>query len=134
MKNFDLLKIIIVLFIVFSFSSCEKDAGEGGTSSIYGKVWVRDFNANFTILQYQYSGTDEDIYIIYGDNKSYGDRIKCGPEGVFEFKYLRPGKYKVYALAKDSIAFSNQLFPIIKEVEITENNQEVDAGTIVIQK
>ncbi len=135
MKNISIIKITVSLLVLLAFTSCEKEAGEGGNATIYGKVWVRDWNANFTSLVGEYFGTDEDVYIIYGTDKTYGNRVRTGPDGLYEFKYLRPGKYKIYAYAKDSAnATNNQLLPIYKEVVISDSDTEVDAGTITVQR
>jgi hypothetical protein len=134
MKNLSIIRLLPMLILLFTFISCEKDAGEGGNSSIYGKVWVRDYNANFTLLMYSYYGQDEDVFIVYGDNKSYSDKVSTNYDGTFEFKYLRPGKYTLYSYSKDSTLVSSALIPTIKEIEITDNSQDVDAGTIDILK
>lgn len=134
MKNISIIKILVSLVFILVFISCEKDAGEGGNSSIYGKVWVRDYNANFTLLQYWYYGQDEDVFIIYGNNKSYSDKISTNFDGTFEFRYLRPGKYRIYSYSKDSTMVSSALVANGKEIEITGDNQEVNAGTIDILK
>ena len=131
-------------FTVFFFScflilvlclSCSKEAGEGGNSSIIGHVWVKDINSTFQV-QSQYDGFDEDVYIIYGDDISYSDRIRSSYDGAFEFKYLRPGKYKIFMYSEDSVAPASNPnnVTILKEIEIREKKQEVDAGTFTIFK
>jgi hypothetical protein len=131
------LLTIFVLTCLVAVTSCKKPAGEGGNSSIKGKVWTTNYNSNFTVVNAEYPGADEDVYIIYGDEATYGDRIKAGPDGVFEFKYLRPGKYKVYVYSKDKEAFlaGNYNAPkkaVFAEGEITKKKSTVDVGTINI--
>lgn len=133
------LSIVTVLAAVYLLSSCSKPAGEGGDSTITGKVWVKNYNATFTVLNQEYWAPDEDVYIIYGDDATYGNRIKTGPDGVFEFKYLRKGNYKIYVYSKDKDAYlagnSNPPnIPVYVSVEITDKKQTVDAGTITIYK
>lgn len=130
-------RYIIYFFAVFLSailaSSCKKGPGEGGNSSIYGKVWVRDFNSNFTILYGEYNGADEDVYIVYGDEKGSSDRVRSNYDGTYEFKYLRPGNYKVYVYSKDSTMSSpSGSVTVIKEVEITARKQEVEVPKITI--
>lgn len=120
---------------MFCMVSCKKGPGEGGNSSITGYVHVKKYNAFFTTLISEYDGIDEDVYIIYGDDATYGDRIKSGPDGRFEFRYLRKGKYTIYVYSdenKDSVASGKSA--VMKSVEITANKQTVDAGTFVIKK
>jgi len=113
-------------------SGCEKDPGEGGTSSITGYLHVTDYNASFLIVQGEYPGADEDVYIIYGDDVSYGDRIRSGPDGRFEFKYLREGKYTVYAYSDDTTLSGKSVISI--PVEISDKKQTVDIDTLFIKK
>jgi hypothetical protein len=52
------MKYIALFFtlIVFGLVSCEKDPGSGGTSSITGKIWILDYNAEYTHLNAEYYG------------------------------------------------------------------------------
>jgi hypothetical protein len=113
-------------------TSCEKEAGEGGNSSIKGYVHVTDYDAFLINVQGEYPGADEDVYIIYGNDISYGDRIRTGPDGVFEFKYLREGDYKVYVYSADTSLAGK--VAVMKNVSITGKKQTVDAGTFNIKK
>jgi hypothetical protein len=130
------LRILLFLSILaFLFSSCEKDPGKGGNSSITGKIYVREYNKSFTELDAEYYAPDEDIYIIYDDGDVPDDDMKTGPDGEFTFKYLRPGKYRLYAYSADSAGVSESgTIPVYVEVEITKKKQTVDAGTIIILK
>lgn len=131
---FNTVKIITITIIALGVSSCAKDPGPGGNATITGKVWVKDYNSSFTTLQNEYAGADEDVYIIYGNDASYGDRVKAGPDGVFEFKYLRKGNYTLYVYSKDStLASPTGTVAVMKAVEVPSyKRQTVDAGTITI--
>lgn len=122
-----------VLF--FLLLACSKGPGEGGNSSIKGHVWVKDINATFQV-QAQYDGFDEEVYIIYGDDISFSDRIRSNYDGAFEFKYLRPGKYKIFMYSEDSVppASNPNVVTILKEIEVKDKKQTVDAGTFSIYK
>lgn len=133
MKKLFIFKITVVFVFTILAYSCSKEPGEGGNSTLYGSVWVKDYNNTFTVLNSEYDGADEDVYIIYGDDQSYADKVSTNYEGVFEIKYLRPGKYTLYVYSKDSTLQSpSGKIPIIKEVEITEKNQEVEVPEFVI--
>lgn len=121
-----------VLLLAFVTGSCEKDPGEGGNASVYGKVIVRDYNAEFTYLKEEYPGRDIDVYIIYGDDISVGDRVRTSYDGAYEFKYLRKGNYTIFAYSKDSTLTTNSVVPVIKKVSIEENKAEVEAPDIII--
>ncbi len=121
--------IFLSLLLLFS---CSKEEGTGGSSSIYGKVLVKDYNSAFTVLQEEYYGPELDVYIVYGDDKSYSDRTRTSYDGTYEFKYLRKGNYQVFAYSKDSSLQTNALIPVIKNVEITGRKQEVAVEDIVV--
>lgn len=139
-KNITIATLIAITFV----TACKKQAGEGGTAAIKGSVYTKDYNSNFSTLLGQYPGADVDVYIIYGDDVTFGDRTKSGPDGVFEFKYLRKGKYKIYAYSKDSVATVGPPYSktnpninapdmaVYLDAEITKRKQTVDAGTIMI--
>jgi hypothetical protein len=128
MKRFLFLLSFAGLFVLAV--SCEKDAGEGGNSSISGYVHVTDYNSTFIFVQGEYDGADEDVYIIYGDDIGYSDKISAGPDGRFEFKYLREGNYTVYVYSKDSTLAGKHA--VSKNIEISGKKQKVDAGTFEI--
>ncbi len=126
-------KIILLFCLVLFITSCKKEAGEGGNSSIKGKIWVKDYNATFTTLNAEYAGADEDVYIIYGNNTSYGDKIKASPDGSFEFKYLRKGDYTIYVYSKDKTLTSpSGKVTMTVNATISKKKEVVDAGTITI--
>lgn len=132
------MKVKFKLFLAVSLTafflfSCEKEPGEGGNSTIFGKVYVKDYNGTFTVLNGEYYGQDEDVYIIYGDDKTYSDHVSTNYDGVYEFKYLRPGKYTVYTYSKDSTLQSpSGVYEVKQEVEITEKNQEYEVPELII--
>lgn len=127
-----LYKLTAGVLLLFIVTACEKDAGTGGNASIYGKVIVRDYNAEFTYLKEEYPGRDIDVFIIYGEDKSIGDRVRTSYDGVYEFKYLREGSYQIFAYSKDSTLMTNSIIPVIKEVTIEDNKSEVEAPDIII--
>ena len=129
---------IVVIFFTFS-SSCKKDAGQGGRATVKGKVWVRKHDVAYTTVVDSYAASDADVYIIYGNETSYGDHQKTNYLGDYEFKYLRKGGYKIYVYSDDSAKLvgppANPLAPkmaIVKDISITANKQIVDAGTITV--
>jgi len=130
-KTFYLSCLTILLLAMMS---CSKEPGTGGNSTIYGKVYVRDYNSTFTLLEDEYYGQDVDVFLIYGDDRSYSDHVRTSYDGSYEFKYLRPGNYHVYCYSSDSTLQSHALLPIISDVTIDKKNQEVEVTTIEILK
>jgi hypothetical protein len=114
-------------------ASCKKPAGEGGQASVRGKVIVQDYNGDFSVLKGTYPGYDVDVYIIYGDEPTYGDKLKTGPDGTFVFKYLRKGNYKVYVYSKIKVDGSEpESQAIFREATISKRKGEVTVDDITI--
>jgi hypothetical protein len=132
-RNFKLILKTLIL-ACYLVPSCSKDEGIGGKSSITGKVIVRQYNANFTYLQEEYAAPDEDVFIIYGDDPVYGDKVTTNYDGNYRFEYLQEGTYSVYAYSEDSAKYPTQhKIPIIRQVKVGKN-QVVQAEDIVILK
>jgi hypothetical protein len=111
--------------------------GKGGTSIIRGKVIIREYNKDFTILRDIYPAQKEDVYIIYGDEEVYSESFKTNYNGFYEFGNLREGIYKIFAYSKDSTLnydVTSQEKAVIKEVEITSKNQTIEVPDIYILK
>ena len=126
------ITLFLILVTLLSFS-CKKEEGEGGTSTITGKVLVKKYNSDYTIKLGEYYAPDVDVYIIYGDDSIYSDDFKTGIDGWYRFEYLQKGSYTIYALSKDStrMSISNKI-PVMKTVEIKENNSTVVVDDLVI--
>jgi len=128
--RYSFISLCIMTLFVFS---CKKEEGPGGTSSIRGKVIMRDYNTNFTEIIEQYYATDEDVFIIYGDDEVYGDKVSTNYDGTYEFEYLREGSYKIFAYSKDSANYpSKHMIPVIVKASITGKKETVNAKDIVI--
>lgn len=135
MKNIFLCMLIAAI----SATSCKKQPGIGGEASIKGKVYARKYNTTFTALLSQGYVPDADVYIIFGDDLTYGERIRTNYNGEFEFPHLYKGDYTIYVYSKDSAAIvSQQILPedsaVVKKLTISDRKQEVDAGEIIIFK
>jgi hypothetical protein len=122
---------------LFFFSGCQKVEGQGGSSSIVGKITVNNYNVGGSILEGVYPASDEKIYICYGEGNTIpSDDVNTSYDGTFEFKYLQPGKYTLYVY-EDVLpepANADQQKAVIVSVEITGKKSTVDAGEIVIKK
>ena len=127
--------ILFALALCAMVISCKKAPGEGGFASIEGKVYVKDYDPTFTIIQSQYYLPGETVYIIYGTNTEIGNTVKTSYDGSFKFNYLQKGNYKVYVLGKDSVA-PNKGNPkeTLIEVNITERRQNLNLGDFIILK
>jgi len=127
--------VIMICLLAFGMAACEKDPGPGGTSSITGKIWVLDYNAEYTHLNAEYYASKEDVFLIYGNEDVYGESFKTNYDGTYKFDHLRKGKYKVYCYSEDTTGqVPGGKFAVIRDVEITSNKQDVQVDLIKIVK
>jgi hypothetical protein len=128
MKNLLYLSIIAVFTI-----ACNKEAGQGGTSSITGKVFKKEVNALGVVLE-EYYDMDRDVYIIYGeDDKTYDDKFSTSYDGSYEFTNLNLGKYTVFAYSRCDACPSGDTIESIT-IDVTEKGKEYMLDDIVIYK
>ena len=128
-------KISAIVLIIFCFVSCKKEAGPGGKANIKGKVYVKNYDPSFTILLSEYYEQGENVYITYGDETTVGDNIKTSYDGSFIFPYMRIGKYKVWAISKDSSSTDPAATKaMIQEIEIKDRKGNVNLPDIIILK
>jgi len=114
------------------FSSCKKKEGEGGKYSIKGTVSAKYYDQNLSIFTGEQNAADEDVFIIYGDQLGYGDKVSTDYKGQFEFRYLQAGNYTVYVYADDTSQKSPSAEKsIVRELSISG---DTDLGTIHITK
>ena len=72
---------------------------DDGSSSIKGRLMVQRYVGEFTIGD-PYVSQEHEVYIVYGNEEVYFDRMDTGFDGKFEFKDLIKGAYKLYALSE----------------------------------
>lgn len=119
--------------IILCLMGCSEEPGLGGNATIIGNLKLNNYNSNFSVLQQSYYPTEEFVYIVFGDNAAYGDRVRTGLDGSFEFKQLKLGSYTLYAYSKDSTFKSPSGYvPIFKTVEITSPSDILDVGELVV--
>ena len=125
------LLLIASLLIFTSLVSCEKTEGEGGTSSIQGKLYVVNLNSDGDTIA-EYYGMDEDVYIIYGtENLTFDDKTSTSLDGSFTFKNLTPGEYTIFAYSECPLCPSG-MEAIQTVVEITDKKQDIIIDDLII--
>ena len=128
-------KVVLLVLVCLSFFSCKKEPGEGGFPSIEGKVYVKNYDATFTLLTSEYYLPAETVYIVYGDGSEIGNTVKTSYDGSFKFNYLRKGKYKVYVIGKDPTKPSLSIpKEELVEIIITEKKEKKVLDDLVIIK
>lgn len=123
--------IFIVLTILTLFTACKKEAGVGGTASITGRVYARNYSNGWFVSQ-SYA-PDERVYIIYGNSPVYNDDMRTHYDGTYRFDYLYPGTYTVFAYS-DCDSCASGIQAVLDTVEITGEGQVVTVPDIVVRK
>ncbi len=133
-----LIRFTASIILITFMTSCQKEAGDGGNSSIRGSVSkdVRVILTNPSTYQGTFPASDRDVYIIYGDNISPDDRVQTNFNGEFEFKYLRPGDYRIYTYSMDTnavdVSWDEEHMTILREITIDAKKQTEDIGELRI--
>lgn len=119
-----------VLLFILPVLSCEKSEGLGGTASISGTLIEQYYNDNYSLLIYEKPAVDEEVYIVFGDDKALGNRVRTNMHGQFMFKYLYPGQYQVYFISGDSSSVLGLDVEKIWPVELGKG-EDLDLGELV---
>lgn len=129
MKSY--INLCLTGLLIINLVSCTKDEGVGGKATIRGKVVVQDYNDDFTLMLSEYNAAEEDVYIIYGNDKTFGDQVETNYDGTFEFRYLLPGDYSIFVYSEDSTASLLYDTATIKNITVSKKDDIIDAGTFV---
>lgn len=127
MKRLTLLLCVLVT-LLSTFSSCNKDAGEGGNAIIEGTVMQIIHTDDCAMTVDTIPAAKTDVFIVYGNDEIYGDDMETNPNGQYRFKYLKSGKYTVFAY---SVLPSGEKVAVSTTVEV-KPGQTVKAPTLYI--
>lgn len=92
-------KMILALVMAgLALASCNNKEGEGGTGTVQGYVkLVHHPDDNYQLEADTLNAAKVDVFIVYGDEEFYGDDTETNPDGLYQFNYLTPGDYTVFA-------------------------------------
>src|SRR5438552_3592071 len=71
--------ILVVLFSIIS--SCAKQAGPGGSATVKGKLYARNFDSYGSAMLSQYYISGENVYICYGNDDAVRNNVKSSIGG-----------------------------------------------------
>jgi len=124
--------ITLVVAVLLAISGCSSLPGDGGTSSIQGKIYIERYNEFGTLYQ-EYYGAEVRVYLVYGDNVGFDDDTRTSYDGTYKFPFLRKGSYTVFAYS-ECLTCPGGVEVRMVEAEITDNHQVVELPDIVIEE
>lgn len=90
--------LLVLIMMAMLLPACNKGPGEGGTGTVQGFVkLVHHPDDDYTLTSDTMVAAKTDVFIIYGDEAFFGDDVETNAEGMYQFEYLRPGDYTVFA-------------------------------------
>ncbi len=120
---------IFAIFLLIA-GSCVNEEGEGGTSSISGKLVTQYYNDDYSMMIKEEPAVDEKVSILYGDESFVGDDVDASNDGSFRFSWLRRGTYTVYYESEDTLTAEREEKVISHQVSIDKGEQH-DMGKLV---
>lgn len=92
-------RFLLALFaLALVMTACNKGPGEGGSGTVRGYVkLVHHPDDDYSLTPDTMVAAKTDVFIVYGDEAYYGDDVETGSDGLYQFEYLLPGKYTVFA-------------------------------------
>ena len=90
--------LMTLLVLALIMPSCNKGPGEGGTGTVQGFVkLVHHPDDDYTLTPDTMVAAKTDVFIIYGNEAYFGNDVETGADGMYQFEYLLPGEYTVFA-------------------------------------
>jgi len=131
-RGFRGFKIFCLLFSVagvFIFSSCNKEEGQGGSSTIRGYVYNIVHRAGSLSVD-TIPAAEEKVYIVYSDKVDdpiADKRVETNQNGMYQFQYLREGNYIVCAYSNYPEELNKKKVAEWKQVKVGSGTTYADA-------
>lgn len=124
--------IVLILGLAFLMGvsvSCNNREGEGGTGTVQGYVkLIHHPDDNYQLEADTLNAAKTDVFIVYGDEAFYGDDAETNPDGFYQFNYLTPGEYTVFAY---STLPTGEKVPVSETVTL-ERGKVAEAPTLYV--
>lgn len=120
---------LVLLLLLTITSSCSKQEGDFGNTTLSGKVFKQEFAGDVVIREY-YS-PEERVYITYGDNASYDDWMRTSHDGSYKFENLTNGNYQLFVYTACNSCPSG-VEPVFLDVIIDGNEDVMELPDLII--
>lgn len=105
---------------------------DDGSSSVKGRLLVQKY-VGIIKIGGPFVSQEQEVYIVYGNEEVYFDRMDTGFDGKFEFKNLIKGEYKLYALSECGTC--DDVYDTISvTVNVLNNFSTENTGDLIIDK
>ncbi len=118
-------KLILFIAIIGLVSSCKKVPGEGGKTTLKGKLlgtYLCEDNGN--VLEENIGIPDQRVYISYDATGEIDDDTRTNADGEFKFEFLQPGAYSIITYS-ECLSCATGLEEVVTNVEIAKKEDEV---------
>lgn len=122
--------IFLLSLSLILLAGCEKDEGVGGTSKIVGTLIEKTYSEDFSRLYQTRPAIDEDVFIVYGDDLTIGEKIATNYNGQFEFPFLREGDYTLFYLSESLDHPGEGDMEVLHQVSLSKG-QTIDLGELI---
>lgn len=127
------LSLAFLILTIIALQSCNQPEGEGGTASIKGKITVKYYNDDFSILLSEEPAFDENVFISYGRNGFSHDETETGYNGLFRFDYLFAGDYQIFYYSLNPTDPSAGEQPVVVDFSLA-SGQEHNLGEMYLNR
>ncbi|WP_372775537.1 hypothetical protein [Mangrovibacterium sp.] len=91
----------MALCLLLFFASCDKEEGEGGTSTNAGNDYLLNYTSEFSLKSREYYAPNVDFFIVCGNDRIQADKTEPNNNGWYRVEYLNKETYTVYTHSKD---------------------------------
>jgi hypothetical protein len=121
MIRFPITFLTSIFSVAVLFFSCKKEAGEGGSGKISGKLYGYDINTAGLVTDSGYAGGYR-VYISYGEEGNANNDVRTSYNGQYVFSGLKKGTYTVFTYSQCDTCLFNQ--KTVKQTVTLKSNKE----------
>jgi hypothetical protein len=102
-----------------------------GYATVWGRVMAYYWSKNYLDIIDVGVVQERDIYLIYGDHKSFDQRYRTNFNGVYEFSNLIKGNYTMFVYSEDTLG-APVMHPRIFRFKVDDQNQVLNVNNVKI--
>jgi len=96
-----------------------------GYASVYGRVRAVNWTKNYIDIIDTTPAQEREVYLIYGDHKTFDQRYRTNYDGRFEFDFLIKGNYTMFVYSED-IYGAPEMHTMLYKFTVDDQNQILD--------